>query len=54
MTYDDLVSFSQTWGLIYLMIVFLGGVLYALWPSNRKHFNRAAHLPLDENEKPWQ
>ena len=29
---------------------FLGIVAYAVWPANRKRFEEAAHLPLDEDE----
>jgi cytochrome c oxidase cbb3-type subunit 4 len=49
MTYEAVASFAQTWGLIYAFALFLGGVLYALWPRNRARFDAAARLPLEED-----
>lgn len=49
MTFEDAALFSNTWGLIFLVICFAVVVVYALWPSNRETFERAARLPLDED-----
>jgi cytochrome c oxidase cbb3-type subunit 4 len=46
MSYEALSAFAQTWGLIYFCAIFAGAVAYALWPSNRDRFSRAAHAPL--------
>ncbi len=54
MTYDDLAGFAKSWGLIYLMIFFLGAVVYAFWPGNRERFRRAANQPLEEDDRPWR
>lgn len=54
MTYDDLVYFAQSWGLIYLMAIFVGALIYALWPSNKRGFDRAAQQPLNEDDGPWR
>jgi len=48
-TFEDAALFSNTWGLILLVICFTVVVIYALWPSNRETFERAARLPLDED-----
>ena len=48
MTYDTAAQFAQTWGLVFLFLLFLVAVVYALWPGNRGKFQRAARLPLDE------
>jgi len=48
MTYDEVVSLSQTAGLIFFLILFLGVIAYVFWPRNKAKFDRAAHLPLDE------
>lgn len=48
-SYADLSHFAGTWGLVFLVILFLGAVAYALWPSNRDKFKRAAHAPLDDD-----
>jgi cytochrome c oxidase cbb3-type subunit 4 len=51
MTYDALSSFAQTWGLLYFVLIFGAAVAYALWPSNRDAFRRAANLPAKEKEQ---
>ncbi|HRK70464.1 MAG TPA: cbb3-type cytochrome c oxidase subunit 3 [Micropepsaceae bacterium] len=50
MSSDSLSTFAQTWGLVYFVLLFAGVVAYALWPSNRKKFDRAARLPLEGDE----
>jgi cbb3-type cytochrome oxidase subunit 3 len=32
--------------------MFSVAVVYALWPSNQTKFNKAAHMPLDEEQEP--
>ncbi|MCB2106950.1 MAG: cbb3-type cytochrome c oxidase subunit 3 [Rhodobacteraceae bacterium] len=48
MTHTDVSHFAQSWGLVYLFVLFAGVVAYAMWPSNRKKFDRAARMPLDD------
>jgi cytochrome c oxidase cbb3-type subunit 4 len=48
MTYEQATQFAQTWGLGLLVILFVGVVIYALWPGNREKFKRAAHTPLNQ------
>lgn len=48
-TYATLASFAQTWGLVYFVLMFLGAVAYALWPSRRAAFDEAARIPLRED-----
>lgn len=50
MTYKDMAEFAQQGGAIYFFIIFLGGCLYASWPKNKGEFERAARMPLDEDE----
>ncbi len=50
MTYEDVHVFSQSWGMVYLMALFFGVCLYALWPGNRDKFDEAARRPLDEED----
>ena len=49
MSYDEFRHFADTYGLIYLMVLFAGVVVYALWPRNRKKFEKAARIPLEED-----
>ncbi len=49
MTYETVSAFSQTFGLVFLVVLFLGACAYALWPSNSERFKRAANLPFEED-----
>ena len=49
MTFESVSVFSQTWGLAYLIVLFLGVLIYALRPSARKKFDDAASIPFKEN-----
>jgi cytochrome c oxidase cbb3-type subunit IV len=49
MSYEQLSAFAQTSGMIYFIAIFTGVCVYALWPKNKAKFDRAARIPL-ENE----
>ncbi len=49
MTYETVSSFAQSWGLVYLVILFAGALVYALWPGAQKKFDDAAHIPFKED-----
>ena len=48
-TYKAAAEFAQTWGLLYFVLIFLGVVAYAMWPSRKKAFDEAARIPLRED-----
>ena len=48
MSYMTAAQFAQTWGLGFLVVMFLAAVAYALWPGNRGKFEKAAHMPLND------
>jgi cytochrome c oxidase cbb3-type subunit 4 len=48
-TYRAVAEFAQTWGLIYFVAIFVVVLIYALWPSRKKQFDEAAHIPLRED-----
>ena len=50
MNYEQFSIFAGTWGLVLLLVMFTISMAYAFWPSNKEKFERAAHLPLDEEE----
>lgn len=52
MSYQALAIFAQSWGMIYIVGLFAIAVGYALWPSNKTTFDRAARMPLDEEMEP--
>ena len=47
--FETLQVFAQTWGLLYLVLMFLCVLVYALWPGNRAKFERAANQILEED-----
>ncbi len=48
LTYDAVARFAQQGGAVYFTALFVGALIYALWPRNGERFRRAARLPLDE------
>jgi cytochrome c oxidase cbb3-type subunit 4 len=50
MSFEAVSHFAQTWGLALLVVLFAGVLVYALWPGNRRRFERAARAPLDEDK----
>ncbi|MFC7290523.1 cbb3-type cytochrome c oxidase subunit 3 [Hirschia litorea] len=50
MNYNTLSSFAQTWGLLYFVLMFVIALVYALWPSNKKTFEAASQIPLEDRE----
>lgn len=49
MSYEQLSAFAQTSGMIYFIVIFVSVCLYAFWPKNKSKFDKAAQVPL-ENE----
>jgi len=40
---------AASWGTVYFAGIFFAALAYALWPSKRKGFEDAAHIPLIED-----
>jgi cytochrome c oxidase cbb3-type subunit IV len=49
MSFQEVSSFSQSWGLVFLVSMFVVAIAYALWPSNKEKFKKAAKSALDED-----
>lgn len=49
MTYDGVLSFAQSWGSVYFMVMFAVALTYALWPSKKAEFQEAARIPLEDD-----
>ena len=49
-SYQQVLDFAQSWGSVYFMALFAAVCAYALWPSNREKFMRAARIPLEDDE----
>jgi len=55
MTYESATTFSQIAALIIFIALFVGVILYVTWPGNKKKFDEAAKLPLeDKDDEPEQ
>ena len=48
MSYQTIAFFTQTAVMIFFIAIFLGVLVYALSPSNREKFTRAANMPLED------
>jgi len=51
-THEDLVVFAKSFGLFYLLAMSAVALIYALWPSNKKRFERAAESILTDEDVP--
>jgi len=50
LSYEVVAKFAQQGGTIYFGVIFLAGLVYALWPKHKEAFDRLAQLPLEEDE----
>lgn len=51
MTYETVSNFATSWGLVYFFLLFIGVCVYAFWPRNKARFERAAQIPLNEDNQ---
>lgn len=54
MDYETLVMITQIAGLVLFIGLFVGVLIYALWPGNKKRFERASKVPLEQDDRPEQ
>ncbi|MDR6756502.1 cytochrome c oxidase cbb3-type subunit 4 [Mycoplana sp. BE70] len=53
--HDTVTAFAKSFGLFYLIAMFIGVVIYAYWPKNRKRFDQAANsIVTDDEDRPWR
>ena len=52
MTYDQVASISQVVALLFFIGLFVAVLVYAFWPGNKKSFEEAAKLPLEDDPEP--
>ena len=52
MDHQTLVGFAKSWGLFYLVGLTIAVLVYALWPRNRKKFDRAKKSIFDKTDRP--
>ncbi len=51
MDYETLRHLADSWGLLYLFIVFVGIVAYTFRPGSKAKADRIAQIPLNEEYK---
>lgn len=49
LSYDDVLTFAQSWGGLYFVIMFAIALAYALWPANKSGFQEASRIPLEDD-----
>lgn len=49
MTYETLANFAATYGTVYMLILFLLTVAWVYRPQSKKTYDKAAHIPLQED-----
>ena len=49
MDYESFRHFADSWGLLYLVIVFVIAVAWAFRPGSKKLADEAAQIPLKED-----
>ncbi|WP_337185605.1 cbb3-type cytochrome c oxidase subunit 3 [Phenylobacterium sp.] len=49
-SYEAVAAFAQQGGTLYFGLIFLGGLIYALWPRHKADFDRLAKLPLEDDD----
>lgn len=50
MTYQTVAAFTQSLSLLIFFGLFIGVVVYAIWPGNSKKFEEASRMPLESDE----
>ncbi|HXI86127.1 MAG TPA: cbb3-type cytochrome c oxidase subunit 3 [Parvularculaceae bacterium] len=49
-TYEQVAHFAQIGGLVLFIVAFALVLIYALSPANRKKFEEARRIPLEEDD----
>lgn len=54
MTHQTVTVISQVVALLLFIALFIGVIIYVFWPGNKKKFDEAAKLPLEDetNDRP--
>lgn len=50
MDYDTARQFADTWGLLTMVLMFVGAIVWAMRPAARKYHDDAQMIPFREEE----
>ena len=51
MNYEALRHFADSWGLLFMALLWLGFALWTFRPGAKRHHDDAAHMIFDEDKK---
>ena len=49
MTYEQVSGITQVAALLFFIALFVGVVIYAFWPGNKKRFEKDAKIPMQKD-----
>jgi cytochrome c oxidase cbb3-type subunit 4 len=49
MTYEQVAGITQVAARLFFVALFVGVVIYAYWPGNKKRFQKDAEIPLQKD-----
>lgn len=49
MSYESFRHFADSWGLIYMLVVFVGVALFLVRPGAKEQAKNAANIPFNED-----
>ena len=52
MEYQTLRTFADSWGLLFLVIVFVVVIVYTFRPGSKKEADEIAQIPLKDDKSP--
>ncbi|HEY8594716.1 MAG TPA: cbb3-type cytochrome c oxidase subunit 3 [Devosiaceae bacterium] len=52
--HETLVGIAKYWGLLYLIALSIGVLIYTFWPGNAKRFHRAKDSIMNDENGPWR
>ena len=51
MDYETMRTFAASWGLVYLLAVFVGVILFTFRPGSKKRAEDLAKIPFREDDR---
>ena len=49
MDYESVANITQVGALLFFVALFIGVLVYAFWPGNKKRFEKDARIPLQKD-----
>jgi cytochrome c oxidase cbb3-type subunit IV len=47
-TYEAMRHFADSWGLLYMFVIFVGVIAFVLRPGAKQHAMHASRIPLED------